>query len=64
VDTYLVGGIVLPQCIQCDKCNYVLYTGAEIKSPEEISRQYERICPRCGKELSVIPIKVKVKPKQ
>jgi len=56
------GGKKLPQKVNCDKCGAVLYEGEELKSPEEIIQMHNGRCPKCGRELSLTPIKVEVKP--
>jgi len=52
----------MPQRVVCHGCNHVLYEGTELKPPDEILHQYEGICPKCGKKLSLLPIDVEVKP--
>jgi len=54
--------ITMPQRVICHGCNHVLYDGTELKPPDEILHQYEGICPKCGKKLSLLPIDVEVKP--
>jgi hypothetical protein len=52
----------MPQKVFCQKCDFVLYEGAELKPPDEIIQKYNGKCPKCGKKLSLIPIDVEVKP--
>jgi RNase P subunit RPR2 len=52
----------MPQRVYCQKCNCILYEGAELKPPDEIMQKHNGKCPKCGKKLSSIPIDVEVKP--
>jgi RNase P subunit RPR2 len=57
-----IQGDNMPQRVICHGCNHILYEGAELKPPDEIIRQYEGKCPKCGKKLSILPLEVDVKP--
>ncbi|RLI13162.1 hypothetical protein DRO35_01160 [Candidatus Bathyarchaeota archaeon] len=52
----------LPQKVNCDKCGAILYEGEELKSPEEIIQMHDGKCPKCGRRLSLTPVKIEVKP--
>ncbi|MBT0158781.1 hypothetical protein G4O51_02220 [Candidatus Bathyarchaeota archaeon A05DMB-2] len=52
----------MPQRVICHECHHVLYEGAELKPPDEILRQYDGNCPKCGRKLSLLPLDVEVKP--
>ncbi|MCW4047452.1 MAG: hypothetical protein NWE99_07830 [Candidatus Bathyarchaeota archaeon] len=52
----------MPQRVVCHECRHVLYEGAELKPPDEIMRQYDGNCPKCGRKLSLLPLDVEVKP--
>ncbi|MGB9134831.1 MAG: hypothetical protein WCC63_04515 [Candidatus Bathyarchaeia archaeon] len=52
----------MPQKVFCQKCNCILYEGAELKPPDEIIQKHNGKCPKCGNKLSLIPINVEVKP--
>lgn len=52
----------MPQRVLCHDCGFVIYEGLDLKPPDEILRQNEGKCPKCGKKLSSLPIKVEVKP--
>ncbi len=52
----------MPQRVVCHGCSHILYEGTELKPPDEILHQYEGVCPKCGKKLSLLPIDVEVKP--
>lgn len=56
-----MGADALPQCIRCKKCGGILYEDMELKAPHEIVQRYDGRCPRCGRKLSSIPIKVVIK---
>jgi len=48
----------MPQKVICSKCGYILYEGMELKTPDEILQQYEERCPKCGRKLSLRPVKI------
>jgi len=52
----------MPQQVVCDECGEILYKGIELKPPDEIIQLHNGRCPKCGKKLSYMPIKVDVKP--
>lgn len=52
----------MPQQVVCDECGEILYKGTELKPPDEIIQLHNGRCPKCGKKLSYMPIKVDVKP--
>ena len=54
----------MPQKVSCNGCGNVLYEGNELKAPDEIISAYDGKCNKCGKELSLYPINIEVKPKQ
>lgn len=37
--------------IVCGHCGYVLYEGNELKTLNEVVREYANVCPNCGKTL-------------
>lgn len=37
--------------IVCGHCGYVLYEGNELKTLNEVVREYANTCPNCGKTL-------------
>ncbi|HYB93196.1 MAG TPA: hypothetical protein VED00_03535 [archaeon] len=51
----------MPQKILCNNCGTVLYTGPELKSPDEIIQQYNGKCPRCGNKLFYHPENVGIR---
>jgi len=52
----------MPQEAICEGCGAVLYKGIDLKPPDEIIQRLEGKCPKCGRKLSFLPIKVEVKP--
>jgi len=52
----------MPQEIVCSRCGYVLYKGDVLKPPQDIIRKYNGRCPKCGRELSFSPDRVKITP--
>jgi hypothetical protein len=52
----------LPQQVICKVCNEILYYGDDLKSPEEIFQGNDGKCKKCGKEISLTPQNVEVKP--
>jgi len=52
---------IMPQRIICENCGSVLYSGMELKPPDEVSQQYAGKCPHCGKKLVFRPEKVDIK---
>lgn len=59
---FVDGGEGVPQEVTCDECGEVLYEGPELKPPDEIIQKHNGKCPKCGKKLSYMPIKVEVDP--
>jgi len=55
-------GEIMPQLVVCESCGELLYKGKDIKPPDEIISAHNGKCPKCGKDLSYIPINVDVKP--
>ena len=53
---------IMPQSVICHECSYILYTGKDLKPPDEIIQKHEGKCPKCGKKLSLLPIDVEIKP--
>jgi len=47
--------------IVCGKCGSILYSGSDLKPPEEVIQQYNGRCPSCGKKLVFDPEKVEIK---
>ena len=45
----------------CEKCNFVLYEGTELKPPDEIIQTHDGKCPQCKKKISFVPKKVEVR---
>ena len=52
----------MPQRILCKECGEVLYVGNLLKSPRDVIKQFERKCPKCGKDLAFKADAVTVKP--
>jgi len=52
----------MPQRVLCHGCNYVLYEGSELKTPDEIVSLNGGKCPKCDRKLSLLPMDVEVKP--
>jgi ribosomal protein S27AE len=55
--------ITVPQRIICSNCGFLLYSGFELKPPEEIIQQKNGVCPNCGKKLNFEPENMKIIPK-
>jgi DNA-directed RNA polymerase subunit RPC12/RpoP len=51
----------MPQHIICEHCGTVLYAGLELKPPDEVIQQYNKVCPRCGKKLLFGPERVGIR---
>lgn len=41
----------MPQKIMCSECNYTLYEGDILKSPQDVVKKFDGKCPNCGKRL-------------
>lgn len=41
----------MPQKVVCSECNYLLYEGDILKSPQDIVKKYDGRCPGCNKKL-------------
>jgi RNA polymerase subunit RPABC4/transcription elongation factor Spt4 len=52
----------MPQRVICHGCSYVLYESAEFSPLCEIIQQCNGICPKCGRNLSFLPLDIEVKP--
>ncbi|MCW4050572.1 MAG: endonuclease Q family protein [Candidatus Bathyarchaeota archaeon] len=52
----------MPQKINCRECGEVLYEGDLLKSPQDVIKKFEGVCPKCKKELSFMTNAVKVQP--
>jgi len=52
----------MPQRVICSDCSYLLYEGLDFCPPVEIIQQYACICPKCGKNLSSLPLSIDIKP--
>jgi hypothetical protein len=50
----------MPQRIHCRRYGSILYEGIELKRPDEIVQRYEYRCPKCGRKLSSVLIKIAV----
>jgi len=50
----------VPQEIICSSCDYLLYEGDILKSPQDIIKKYEGRCPRCNKKLDFSSTNVKI----
>ena len=59
--TVVNGDLNMPQKILCKNCGAVLYTGTELKPPDEIIQQYNGICPRCHNKLFYHPDNVGIR---
>jgi len=57
-----MGGGITPQRVICQGCGAVLYEGVDLFPPDEIIQRYDGKCPKCGKRLSLTPVKVEVEP--
>ncbi len=47
----MINSVVGLLIITCGHCGYVLYEGNELKTPDEVVREYSGVCPKCGKIL-------------
>jgi hypothetical protein len=52
----------MAQHVICHECRYVLYDGDAFISPEKIIRQYNCTCPKCGRNLSILPLEIEIRP--
>lgn len=41
----------MPQKIVCSECDYLLYEGDILKSPQDVVKKYDGRCPGCGRKL-------------
>ncbi|MDP6048343.1 MAG: hypothetical protein QGG23_02705 [Candidatus Bathyarchaeota archaeon] len=41
----------MPQKVTCSECNYLLYEGDLLKSPQDIIKKYDGRCPKCNRKL-------------
>lgn len=46
--------------VVCGHCGYVLYEGNELKTLNEILREYAGVCPNCKKSLKPVTQSVKI----
>ncbi|MCS7135829.1 MAG: hypothetical protein RMJ14_04230 [Nitrososphaerota archaeon] len=46
--------------VVCGHCGYVLYEGNELKTLNEVVREYANICPKCGKTLKPCVQNIKI----
>lgn len=53
---------MMPLRVLCERCNFTLYEGDELKPPYEIIEEYDGRCPRCAKKLSYIPERFEIRP--
>jgi NAD-dependent SIR2 family protein deacetylase len=51
----------MPCKIVCERCNYLFYSGNEVKNPFEILSAYPK-CPRCGKKLELKHENIRIGP--
>jgi hypothetical protein len=42
----------VPQKVICSNCDYLLYEGDILKSPQDIIKKFDGKCPKCKKKLS------------
>jgi hypothetical protein len=42
----------LPLKVTCAECNHMLYEGDILKSPQDIIKKFDGLCPRCNRKLS------------
>jgi len=52
----------MPQKVTCSECNYLLYEGDILKSPQDIIKKYDGHCPKCNRELGVGGANVRIYP--
>jgi hypothetical protein len=43
----------MPQKVICSECAHILYKGDILRSPQEIIKRHEGMCPSCKKILKV-----------
>lgn len=41
----------MPQKVTCSECNYLLYEGDILRSPQDIIKKYDGRCPKCNRKL-------------
>jgi len=46
-----IGVVGLPQKVTCSECNYLLYEGDILRSPQDIMKKYDGRCPNCNRKL-------------
>jgi hypothetical protein len=52
---------MMPQKVICEACGEILYSDIDLKPPEELIRNFEGKCPKCGKELSYNPENIEIR---
>ncbi|UCH01938.1 MAG: hypothetical protein JSV20_08965 [Candidatus Bathyarchaeota archaeon] len=52
---------MMPQKVICKDCGEILYSDIDLKPPEELIRNFEGKCPKCGKELSYNPENIEIR---
>jgi uncharacterized protein with PIN domain len=50
----------MPIIIRCHSCGFILYQGNELKSIDEVLREWGYRCPACMSPLSTLPLGMKV----
>ena len=50
----------MPQKIICESCGEIFFNDTKLKSPEEVIQEFERKCPKCGKQLIFNPDKIDI----
>lgn len=51
----------MPQKVICDNCGKVLYDHSDLKSPADIIKKFDGVCPQCGNKLIFDPEKIEIK---
>ena len=52
----------MPQRVICYGCNHLLYEGTDFSNLTELVQSYGCVCPKCGRNLSFLPLNIDVKP--
>lgn len=52
----------MPQRVTCSECNYLLYEGDILKSPQDIIKKFDGRCPNCNKKLDFSLDRVSISP--
>jgi hypothetical protein len=51
-----------PMKVSCEKCEFLLYEGLDVKAPYEIVQEYNGRCPNCARRLRHKPEGIEIKP--